>query len=178
MIGIMAKTRHHDDWWQLREKGNYMSRLIMCVALALFITPETASAQDYDAAMKSYDAGDYTRAFLDFSQLADQGDPRAQYQMGVMYLEGYVAPLDRGIAAGFFKLAAAQDFATAKTMLGYMYADGIGGKRDLISAYMWLDMGGDYSKMLEVAAEMSPADISEAERRGIACRKSKYQDCD
>jgi hypothetical protein len=40
---------------------------------------------------------------------------------------------------------------------------------------MWLDMGGDYSKMLEVAAEMPPADISAAERRGIACRKSKYQ---
>ena len=121
---------------------------------------------------------DYTRAFLDFSQLADQGDPRAQYQIGVMYLEGYVVPLDPGIAARFFKLAAVQDYATAKTMLGHMYAAGIGGKQDLISAYMWLDMGGDRSKMLEVAAKMSPADISEAKLRGIACRKSKYQDCD
>lgn len=155
-----------------------MKRLIRCAALALFLTPATGSAQDYDAGMTAYDAGDYSSAFSEFSELADQGDPRAQYQIGVMYVEGEGVATDLHMAAYFFKLAAAQDFGSAQTMLGFMYKIGIDGKKGFISAYMWFDMGGKHSARREVAAKMAPADISEAQRRVRVCVASNYQDCD
>ena len=56
-------------------------------------------------------------------------------------------------------------------MLGSMYAEGIGTKKDLEAAYMWLSaasLGGDQrgrDRLLTLEARLNPAQVSEARER-------------
>jgi uncharacterized protein len=65
-----------------------------------------------------------------------------------------------------------------------MYADGHGVIQDNVTAHMWSNIGGANGNKPGVknrdiiAKRMTPADISEAQRRARVCMKSNYQDCD
>jgi TPR repeat protein len=48
---------------------------------------------------------------------ADQGDPDAQYNLGVLYLKGTGVPKDRDEAVRWFKKAAGQNHASAVSAL-------------------------------------------------------------
>ena len=115
---------------------------------------------------------------------ADQGDANAQLNLGFMYDNGDGVPQDKAEAVRWYRLAADQGDANAQTNLGVLYALGDGVLQDNIQAHMRANIGcalgsekgcklRDY-----VAAEMTPADISEAQRRARVCMESDYKDCD
>ncbi len=54
---------------------------ILAVALAVMATPASAT---YQAGLYAYSAGDYETARREWLPLAEGGDARAQYQLGVM----------------------------------------------------------------------------------------------
>ncbi len=55
---------------------------ISLVAVALFVGSIMAHGADFDAGYKAYQRGDYATALRIFRQLADQGDAKAQYNLG------------------------------------------------------------------------------------------------
>ena len=63
-----------------------MKLLLLLFSLLIFIS--ACGQSNYELANSSYKAGDYERAFKEFSFLANDGDIKAQYFLGVMYEKG------------------------------------------------------------------------------------------
>ena len=90
---------------------------------------------------------------------------------------------DDAEAVRWYRLAAAQGEAAAQNNLGFMYAEGQGVAQDFASAHMWFNIATakGHERAREhrdaVARQMTPADISEAQRRARVCMTSNYQDC-
>ena len=120
-------------------------------------------------------AQDFTEAVQWFRQAADQGHARAQLVLGVIYRTGTGAPQDYSEAMQWYRRAAEQDNADAQKQLGNMYLNGEGIPQDYVSAHMWFNLaasrstGDDQKRRVElreaVADLMTPADLSEAQRR-------------
>ena len=72
-----------------------------------------------------------------FRQAADQGNHNAQYNLGVMALNGIGVIADFDEALRWFHLAAENADTTAQFTLGVIYANGRGVAQDLTQAHMW-----------------------------------------
>ena len=70
---------------------------------------------------------DYPRAIAAYKVGAKGGDAACQYQLGMMHYEGKGVALDYKQAPPWIEKAAAQDLPNAVSMLGVMYAGGVGG---------------------------------------------------
>ena len=73
-------------------------------------------------------------------QGAEQGDARAQLNLGFMYDNGHGVPEDDTEAVTWYRKAAEQGYARAQTNLGHMYAYGDGVPEDDTLSYMWLNL--------------------------------------
>jgi TPR repeat protein len=80
---------------------------------------------------------DTANTLVETVRKADQGDPRAQYSLGIMYTVGDGAPKDLPEAARWYRMAALQGHADAQYALGRMHASGEGVTRDLDEAAKW-----------------------------------------
>jgi TPR repeat protein len=67
--------------------------------------------------------GDYAAALRLWRPLADQGDAAAQYNLGLMYVDGHGVAQDDAAAVSWFRKAADQGYADAQYNLGLMYAN-------------------------------------------------------
>ena len=127
---------------------------------------------------------DYAEAVRWYRLAAAQGDADAQYNLGYMYLNGLGLLQDYAEAVRWCRLAAVQGDAKAQIFLGFMYQYSRGLPQDFVAAHMWynlgaangVELGGTNRDLL--AKEMTPADISEAQRRARVCMASNYKDCD
>ena len=101
-----------------------------------------------------------------------------------MYAEGKGVLQDYTEAVKLYRLAANQGAAIAQSNLGGMYNNGNGVPQDYVGAHVWFNLAsangfeiaGEWRD--EIAAKMTLADISEAQRRARVCLTSNYQDCD
>ena len=92
-----------------------------------------------------------------------------------MYDTGLGVPQDAAEAVRWFRLAAEQGHARAQYSLGVMYGTGEGVPQDNVEAHIWLNLaasrlsGADRERSVgardRVAELMTPADLSEAQRR-------------
>ncbi len=71
---------------------------------------------------------------------AEQGEPRAQYNLGVCYKFGVGVPKDYNEAVKWYRLAAQQGHPQAQCNLGVCYANGEGVVKDLEEAYFWFSL--------------------------------------
>jgi hypothetical protein len=101
---------------------------------------------------------------------AEQGDARAQFNLGLMYDTGEGVPQDDAEAVRWYRLAADQGDATAQYNLGLMYANGQGVPQDYVAAHMWLNLAAaqgnaNASESRDIVANrMTPEQIAEAQR--------------
>jgi uncharacterized protein len=108
---------------------------------------------------------------------AEQGQARAQGQLGDMYLKGWGVSQDYAAAATWCRKAADQGDAVAQLLLGALYNNGQGVPSDYVQAYKWLSLAASaYSASKRVngnkavsirdlvAAKMTPAQIAEAQK--------------
>jgi TPR repeat protein len=108
---------------------------------------------------------------------AEQGNPLAQVGLGYMLLDGSGEKPDVVAAAAWFTKAAEHGDALAMLALGTLYELGQGVTRDWVQAHKWYALGsvddGEYEQDLfdrakrakeELAKQMTPAQIAEAER--------------
>ena len=115
---------------------------------------------------------------------ADQGLADAQHNLGWMYADGEGVPEDDAEAVRWYRLAADQGLAGAQYNLGLMYANGEGVLQDNVTAHMWFNIAGangdedGRDNREKIERKMTPADISEAQKRARICMASNYTDCE
>jgi len=158
---------------------------IMLLALVCSEPGLAASMEDGQAA---YNAGDYKTALEIWQPLADQGNARAQNNLGVMYENGKGVPQNIAEAVRWYRLAAQQGYAGAQNNLGLIYAIGRGIRRDPIRAYMWFslaatslsgDVGATVAQSRDVfASAMSSRQIAAAKEMAAKCQASNFRDCE
>ena len=71
------------------------------------------SAQDFQKGLEAYENGDYATALKEWEPLAEGGNSRAQFNLGVMYDDGQGVPQDDKEAVRLYTLAAEQGYADA-----------------------------------------------------------------
>lgn len=146
-----------------------MSRVLnYLVVLTLCLSAATAYAGDTAAADAAYKKGDYKTAARDLRALAEKGEAKAQYRLGVLYDKGQGVKQSRTKAAHWYALAAKQGYIPAQYNLAVLYYSGQGVKQDLVLAYAWLQVtiarGYRQARTARdaVAAQMTAKQVKEA----------------
>ena len=93
--------------------------------------------ESYQAGVDEYKRGAHSMALLAWRPLAEQGDVRAQNNLGYMYYKGEGVEKDAEEAVKWLRKAAEQGFAKTQNNLGYMYASGEGVMQDSSKAEKW-----------------------------------------
>ncbi len=101
------------------------------------LADQVSDAVPFEQAWAAYERNDYSTAFAGFKNLAEQGDARAQHNLGFMYRGGKGVPKDDQQAVAWYRKAAEQWCSYSQYNLGLMYAYGLGVPKDLQSAYFW-----------------------------------------
>jgi hypothetical protein len=107
-------------------------------------------------------------------QSAEQGDPDAEWQLGILYHDGDGIPQNDTLAMQWFERAAEQGYVPAQATLGAYYWAGRGVPPDRSKAYFWsllaLAQGDKDSKSrLEgLSAEMTQAQVADARQQAEA----------
>ena len=113
--------------------------------------------------------------------LAEQGQVRAQYNLGEAYFKGFSVAKDFEEAAGWYRKAAEQGYALAQYQLGAMYTFGVGVPQNDVKAYAWLTAAATLDpwtpdgiisipdavrsvKRTYLAARMTPAEVTAAQK--------------
>ena len=98
-----------------------MFRTILAIALVVTLTSPARSG--FREGLAAYYRLDYGTALAEWQPLAEQGDPLAQYQIGILHYRGDGVVQDYGQAAKWFRRAAERGDADAQFNLGLLYAD-------------------------------------------------------
>jgi len=122
-------------------------RFPIAVVLSIICLAVPAWA-DYKAGEDAYNRGDYATALREWRPLAEQGDARAQYNLGVLYRKGRGVPQDDVQARQWYEKAAAQGQAKAQYNLGTLYLNGGGVPKDYQQALRWFRMAADQGEAL------------------------------
>lgn len=126
---------------------------------------------DFAAGLKAYESKDYATAAKEWREAADAGVAAAQFNLGLLYLDGMGVPQNDAEAANLFRRAADQGYAKAQYNLGELYVIGQGVRRDNVTAHMWLNLcaaQGDAKCAAQrdlLAKKMRPRDLATAQRR-------------
>jgi hypothetical protein len=131
----------------------------MTLALA-----RTAVAGPLEDGVEAIDRGDYATALRFLRPMAEKGNPDAQINLGNMYFDGNGVPQDYSESVKWYLLAADQGSADAQITLGFLYEYGDAVPLDYVQAYKWFDLAGSPLYRDAVAAKMTPAQITEAQK--------------
>jgi TPR repeat protein len=96
-----------------------------------------AHADPYTEADAAYKAGDFATAFRISKALAEEGDVKAQYALGLFYQQGKGVRQDYVEAAHWYRKAAEQGDTKAQRNLGFLYEKGLGVAPDDGEAASW-----------------------------------------
>ena len=80
---------------------------------------------------------DLDQAFKWYTKAAVQGNPTAQYDLGIMYADGIGVPQDYALAIEWFTKSAEQGDLDAQVILGIRYENGVGVPQDYKQAAKW-----------------------------------------
>jgi len=96
-----------------------------------------SSASLFQSAASAFERKNYPVALKILTELAEQGDAKAQFNLGVMYDNGEGVPKDASQAVTWYRKAAEQGDAAAQFNLGVMYDNGEGVPKDASQAVTW-----------------------------------------
>jgi hypothetical protein len=104
-----------------------------------------------------------------YRKAAEQGDAKAQYNLGWMYGNGQGVPQDYQRAYAWFLKAAEQGDASAQFNLGVIYGNGQGVELDFKQAYAWFSVAAvnGVGQAVEwrdrAASKLTPTALAEAQ---------------
>ena len=161
-----------------------MKKLFIIPILLFFLLLGVPSySADFNKGLTAAQNGDFATALKEWKPLAEQGDAKAQHNLGGMYENGIGVPQDFKEAVRFYWLSAEQGYANSQSMLGFLYENGKGVPQDFIYAHMWWNIAASNGiesarKMLKrIEKKITPSDISEAQRLARECVKKNYKGC-
>lgn len=99
--------------------------------------------QLYREGLKAFQNGNAELALNSWRSAAEQGHIEAQYNLGLVYSQGYGVEKDPSEAAVWWGKAAEHGDAAAQFNLGVMYADGIGVQQNIKVAARWWHKSAD-----------------------------------
>src|SRR6056297_1387461 len=120
-----------------------MNKFFQAAAVALMLMPVAGLAQDPNAAMRAYKEGDYKTAMQEWRLLAEQGDARAQFSVGGLYMFGLGVTQDHAEAIKWTRMAAEQGYLMAQINLGILHTSGLGVAQDHAEAVKWTRMAAE-----------------------------------
>ncbi len=126
-----------------------LKRLLFYLTGALFICVLSVKANDdlqsasYLRGLDAYRVGNYSAALEAWNLSAFEGNAEAQYNLGVLYVEGKGVQTDVEKAHYWFLLAAGKQHAQAQYNLGHLYMRGIGVGKDPKEAMNWWRIASD-----------------------------------
>lgn len=105
---------------------------------ALFFFPASLSwSADYAKGFEAFNSAEYEVALAEWQALAEQGDSKGQFGMGLLYANGFGVDLDDAEALKWYSLAAEQDHAEAMCHIAVMHANGWGVPQSDTEAFRW-----------------------------------------
>ena len=129
-------------------ESSKMKRLLVhSVLLLSLLAGNHAFSADFQKGLYACKTGNYAKAFREFTSLAEQGDIRAQVNLGVMYENGQGTIKDYVHAYMWWNLAASQGNKTAEK----------------------------FKNIIE--KKLSPTDISTAKQLARECVEKGYKNC-
>ena len=170
---------------------NHLKIPIVCFQLLLVLgcslgTQATVKTDQFDEGTAAYQAGNYQKALELFKPFAEQGDAKAQYNLGIMYGYGRGVPQDNKEAVKWYRKAAEQGLAIAQYNLGIMYENGHGVPQDYVLAYKWFSLSvprfqGKYHEEAvrnrDLAEKgMTPAQVAEAQKLAREWRPKTWKE--
>ena len=90
-----------------------------------------------DEGVAAYQRGDYATALREWRAHTEQGNAKAQTNLGFIYERGLGVTQDYAEAVGWYRKAAEQGYARAQLNLGLMYSRGRGVPQDYAEAVGW-----------------------------------------
>ncbi len=145
-------------------------RLRMIVVIMLIFTFATPLRADFEGAYKAFRNRDHETALREFGALAEQGDARAQFYLGVMYQNGQGVTKESAEAAKWYLRSTEQGHPDAQQNLALLYRNGDGAAQDYIRAHMWYSLAAGQGSAFAgiqrdlLAASMTPEQLTEAGR--------------
>jgi len=119
-----------------------MQRFLFAVFLVVACAT-VAVADSYEDAISALEREDNALAARLFRPLAEQGDAKAQYNLGVLYRKGRGVPQDDVQARQWYEKAAVQGQVKAQYNLGTLYFNGEGVPKDYQQALRWFRLAAD-----------------------------------
>ena len=119
-----------------------MKHLSILLAFLMTLSAPVA-AQDFQKGFAAAQTGDYTTALQEWTPLAEAGSYSAQFNLGIMYSNGYGVPQDYKEAVKWYTLAAEQGYASAQFNLGNSYSNGDGVTQDYKEAVKWYTLAAE-----------------------------------
>lgn len=120
----------------MRARKNFL-KVWLC-GLAFLTGAAGAWAGPLEDAQAAYAAGDYAKAMSLFRPAADQGNPIAQYNVGILYENGQGVPQDFRQAAEWYRKGADQGYSEAQNNLASLYLAGSGMPANIEEGVKWL----------------------------------------
>lgn len=111
-----------------------MTRALLTAAL--FWLAALPSSASWELGAKALEKGDYASAFRYLNRVASD-DVRAQFALGILYLNGQGVKKDEERGAEWIKRAAHNDLPAAQTLLGSLYTAGRGVEQSDAEASRW-----------------------------------------
>jgi TPR repeat protein len=144
-----------------------------------------AAACEDMRADKAYSRGDYAESIRQLKDLAEHGEARAQYDLGLLYDKGQGVPQSDKEALRWYHLAAQQGDDRAQYNLGLMYANGQGVPRNDMEAYYWVNLAAEQGNKHALDARdyladrMTPEQVEESKKvvKSRARLHDKSRDC-
>ena len=115
--------------------------LILPVLLLILLVGTPAFSADFQKGAAAYESGDFATALREWTPLAKQGNADVQFNLGLLYKNGWGVPQDDKTAVKWWKLAAEQGYSGAQYNLGFMYYNGKGVPQNYRSARLRLWSG-------------------------------------
>ena len=120
-----------------------------CAVLAtlLGVLSSNIARADFGAGLAAFRAGDYGAALSEFQPLAGQGEPQAQFYLGLSYQKGWGVIADPSKSAQWYRRAADQGLTKAQHNLALLYLRGEGVAADAKQARAWFERAAQQGDM-------------------------------
>ena len=112
-------------------------RKIITLLAALTLGTLAAKADSLQDGARAFNRADYRTALASWRPQALQGNPVAQNNLGIMYLDGKGVAQNTSEAIRYLSLSAAAGSSLGQNNLGGLYRDGKGVPRDYGKAAQW-----------------------------------------
>lgn len=131
-----------ERFWVVSRNAYYLaiivgvSLIVGALAGSIGMMPEkrTGVAEQADSSAKR---------LTDVLKLAEEGDPAAEYELAMMYMDGSVGPRKETEARKWLERSAAQGNTSAQFELGLALRDGRGGIQDYLAATKWISLAAE-----------------------------------